>query len=443
MPSIAALSPMDVLRSRYDTLVRAAVPPLRALGGDALTARAIAMAGLAAVLALPALLLASLLLDAPLAVPSAIASGYLAVAHALASDRPHRAAFMSGLVLSALVGWLILYLAESAVPLSRSGLAAAIMAPLFAAAPAFARSLIAPAAVTTDAAPLSRAAALQQIACLDDLAPSEPVLIADAKGCVLAATRAARRRLRLLPDAFEQPILGLFETSDVPEIVDALRRCRGRGEPVKVPLQGVGENNTRATWIFSPLEGGAVSLRLSETPPVPTPPLESPEADDEVVSAGPKHKAAEPPAHFVCNIGEAVAFALRRAQPRAEARGIALACVCDGDLEVGCDRQAGRCIAHLVIDVVLAKCACDAIRVDVRKLKGIVLLQVSADIRSDDAGADAVDSADLAALRALVDGVDGTLVVDRRGCSAVLSVRLPLADVGVASKRTKERAEAA
>ncbi len=446
MPSIAALSPMDALRFSFRTLVFAAVPPLRAPMGDTLAARAMASAGVAAVLGLPILLLASLALDAPLAVPAAIASGYLAISHALASNRPRRAAFISGIVFSGLVGWLIFYLVEGEEPLSRTGLAAALMAPLFSAAPAFARSLIAPrAASVASLIPLSLAAALERVACLEKLAPSEPVLIADHEGCVLAATRTARQRLRLLPDAFEQPVAGLFEPADMTAVADALRRCRTRGEPVEIALKAVGGGgeNARATWIFSPYRGGAVSLRLLDAEGVepPAPKIEA--VGEGAAPTTPTDRVAALPL-FACDIGEAVAFALRRARPRAEAQGIALAAACDRGLDVACDRQHGRRIARLAIDGALAtRRTGGTIRVDARKLKGIVLLRVAVELALDDAAIEARDPIEFATLRALIDGVGGTLVVDRRGESLVLSMRLALANGAMANGRTRDRAEAA
>ncbi len=404
-----------------------------------MAAQALASAGLAAILGLPILLLASLVLGAPLAVPAAIASGYLATAHALASDRPQRAALIAGLVISALVGWLVLYLFESETPFSRTGIAAALMAPLFAAAPAFARSMIAPRATkAATGVSLSRAAALERAACLDRLAPSEPVLIADPEGCVLAATQAARRLLPLLPDAFEQPVIGLFDPTDMPKISDALQRCSARGEPVQVELADGGEGRP-AKWIFSPYEDGAVSLRFMET--VSGQPPASSTDETEPAATALKEISAAPPSP-ASDMGEAVAFALQRVRAQAEAKRIVLASRCDGGLDVACDRQVGRRVAHLAIDAALSRSAGDTIRVDVRKLRGIVLLKVATDIATDRAATD-VDSIELATLRTLVDEAGGTLVVNLGKEGLELSVRLALADVGAASERMRERAKAA
>ncbi len=444
MPSIAGQSPWDALRFNLRTLVLAAVPPLGApasVGGaeatrDALAARAIAAAGLAALVGLPFLMLSSLVLGAPLAVPAAIASGYLAISHALASSQPQRAALISGIVLAALVGWLVLYLFSGAAPLSRSGLAAALMTPLFAAAPALARSFLAPRGIAAaGTAPRSRAAARERVACLDELAPSEAVLIADDEGIVLAATRAARERLRLLPDAFEHPLASLFDPSAMPEVVDAVRRCKAHGAPAELMLEG-----DAAAWTVAPCDGGMVSLRLaSATPAEPhvAPPLPALEAK-RLLAASADATAAT---GGVCDIGEAVVFGLKRMRPQAEANGIALTSEIAPCLRAACHRQIGRRIAHLLIEHAEGAAAGGgAIRVDARRLKGIVLLRIAFDSEKEEAAPG--DPPKLAALRALVEEAGGTLVVDRNSGRQVLSVRLDLADVASTKGRTEERVEA-
>jgi len=429
MPSIAGTSPEGALRFNFRTLVSAAVPSPAAATStrDALTARAMAGAGLAAILGLPLLLLSSLALGAPLAIPAAIASGYLAISHALASNRPRRAALISGFVLAALVGWLILYLAQGEDSLSRTGLTAALMTPLFAAAPALARSVL---GRRGDDASAARAAALQRVACLDELAPTEAVVIADREGAVLAATQAAKKRLRLLPDTFEQPVASAFDPAGMPDVADALRRCRMRGAPVEMVLEDAGEGET-ATWVASPFEDGAVSLRLQATAMR----VAAKAADDR------RRPAAEASMSRACDLGEAVAFALRRARPRAAQMGIGIAVACDDALLAACDQQVGRRVAHLAIESALAASgAGGAIRVDARRLKGIVLLRVMSE-RADDA-VDDDDASELATLRAVVDDAGGTLVVERNAGRATLSVRLALADVATTMERMERRAEA-
>ena len=446
MPSIAGQSQMGALRFNFRSLVLAAVPPLRTSAGraDALAARAIASAGLAAVLGLPVLLLFSIALNAPLAVPAAIASGYLVISHALASNKPRRAAFVSGIVLAALVGWLILYLFAVEEPLSHSSMVAAMMAPLFASAPALARSVMAPRAqprpaVRAPIMPLSRATALERVACLDELAPFEAVVIVDREGSVLAATQAARRRLGLLPDAFEHPITSVFEPAEMPGVADALRRCKEGGESVEVAGIGTGRGRSPETWMASPNEGGAASLRFVSAADVEKPigKSTSTDADAEPVAAEPPRPASD--------IGTAVAFALRQASPRAEAKGIAITVERDGNLVAACDLQIGRRITHLALEAALTVAGADgAIRIDARRLKGIVLLRVTAERSAEDAEAASLDRPfDRTTLQALIEGTGGTLVVDRREDRLVLSVRLDLADVATHTKgQTEDRAEA-
>jgi hypothetical protein len=142
-----------------------------------------------------------------------------------------------------------------------------------------------------------------------------------------------------------------------------------------------------------------------------------------------------------CDLGEAVAFALRRARPRAAQMGIGIAVACDDALLAACDRQVGRRVAHLAIESALAASgAGGAIRVDARRLKGIVLLRVMSE-RADDA-VDDDDASELATLRAVVDDAGGTLIVERNAGRATLSVRLALADVATTMERMEQRAEA-
>ncbi len=445
MPSIAGHAQMGPLRFSFRSLVLAVVPPLRnsAERADALAARAIASAGLAAVLGLPVLLLFSIALSAPLAVPAAIASGYLVISHALASNKPRCAAFVSGIVLAALVGWLVLYLFAVEEPLSHSGMAVAMMTPLFASAPALARSVIAPRALPRPAVrvpvmPLSRATALERAACLDELAPSEAVVIVDREGSVLAATQAARRRLRLLPDAFEHPITSVFEPSEMPGVADALRRCKEHGEPIEIGGIGRARGREPETWIASPSGGGAASLRFVCGADIEKFAEKSTSTDATAALA-----ATEPPRR-ASDIGAAVAFAMRQAGQEVEAKGVEISVEREGDLVAACDLQVGRRIAHLALDAARAGAgAGGTIRIDARRLKGIVLLRVTAERSAEDAEAASLGRPfDRTTLQALIEGAGGTLVVDRREDRLVLSVRLDLADVATTRGETEDRAEA-
>jgi hypothetical protein len=113
--------------------------PQEALPSDGgTTARAFRAAGLAALVTLPFLLLASLASGVPLAGPSVIASGYLCIAFAIASRRSRQAALLTGVVLAGLVAWSLLCFFTEAAPNSWA-VSAALLAPLFAAAPALVR----------------------------------------------------------------------------------------------------------------------------------------------------------------------------------------------------------------------------------------------------------------------------------------------------------------
>jgi hypothetical protein len=132
--------PLDL--SSVLRLDSACAPSLIRPSADDLIARAVGIVGLAALSSLPLLLLASLALDAPLAGPSLIACGYLVVAFLLRTERQGRAAAMNAALLAALVAWSIATILQTEGSITGEGMAVALLAPLFAAAPALARSAI-------------------------------------------------------------------------------------------------------------------------------------------------------------------------------------------------------------------------------------------------------------------------------------------------------------
>ena len=207
-----------------------------------------------------------------------------------------------------------------------------------------------------------------------------------------------------------------------------------RGTPVEVAVEDSGEGGATATWVALPCEDGVVSLRLQA--------LAMRAA--EKMADGRKRPKAEATSRGACDLGEALAFALRRARTRGTARGIKFDVACADAILVACDRQVGRRIAHLAIESALATSgACGTIRVDARRLKGIVLLRVTSERAEDADDEDAEDTSELATLRALVDDADGTLVVEREAGIATLSVRLALADIAATmTEKMEERAEA-
>jgi hypothetical protein len=105
---------------------------------------ALATAGIAALIALPLLMLASLPIGVPLAVPALIACGNLAVASAIAHRRSRTAAALNASVLSGLIVWSIFSPLSVGGAASESGILVASLAPAFAAAPAVMRFLLEP-----------------------------------------------------------------------------------------------------------------------------------------------------------------------------------------------------------------------------------------------------------------------------------------------------------
>ena len=117
--------------------------PRKASGDDGLTAQALAAGGLAALLGLPILLLASVTTEAPLAVPAIIALAYLAAAQALSFGRARLADGWSAAAAGGFVLWTAFYGVLGDAPQSLSGMAAALAVPLFAVAPALAQRFLA------------------------------------------------------------------------------------------------------------------------------------------------------------------------------------------------------------------------------------------------------------------------------------------------------------
>jgi hypothetical protein len=140
-----------------------------------------------------------------------------------------------------------------------------------------------------------------------------------------------------------------------------------------------------------------------------------------------------------CDVAEAVAFALRHAEPKAEARKVLLTSAVDSGIAATCDRQVGRrMIGHLIETALNGSGAGGVVHVFARRLKGVVLLRVATDVGRD--ARDMDERLDVAALRTLVEGVGGTLVVDRESEGLVLSVRLDLAAPAVAKAPMKASA---
>jgi hypothetical protein len=119
---------------------------------DAAAVKALASAGLGGLVGLPFLMLASAFLETPLAGPAAIALGYLASARALAMRRPRRAMGWSLVVAAGLLAWPLVLFAMGDPPATVPELTAVLLAPVFAAAPAFARHVLGGAEAATASA---------------------------------------------------------------------------------------------------------------------------------------------------------------------------------------------------------------------------------------------------------------------------------------------------
>jgi hypothetical protein len=168
-------------------------PHLQGKAVDWVTARSLASVGLTGMLGLPFLILASLVLEVPLAGPAVIALGYIATAEAIAAHQERRATVWTLAVLLGFVGWTLVILLSGEAPLSWPALAAALPAPILAAAPAFARHLI-----LARSAP-AKAVAGERAACLNQPGSKEAVLVPDRNGATLADIPAPRAPAPLSP----------------------------------------------------------------------------------------------------------------------------------------------------------------------------------------------------------------------------------------------------
>lgn len=394
----------------------------RPIEGDDLTARAVAFAGLAALAGLPMLLLASMLFSAPFAVPAAIALGYLATSYALTSHHPRSAAAINMLVLTALVAW-SLSCVLTGQGSARAELAAALLAPAFAAAPAMARFAILP---RQDAA---MRAALSNTACLDQLAPREAVLVVRRDGTLLSATRGARAALRMGDDAGGRDVGRSFGLLDRPKLSGAVARCRP-DETIELTLEGAGgQGGARQTASVSVIEGGAVSIRLGsvrlDTPFAP--------ALSENVRVG----EAEAVTRAACEVGEVVAFAISRCRPTAYAQVAAVTSEIEPDMLADCEPQLCLRIVRLMIDTALPKGGqCARLHFSGRRVKTVALLQLMVTQDGDRAADPSIEGQPraLVALEEAVEMAGGTVMIDGDDEETRISVRLD----AVASPETNE-----
>jgi hypothetical protein len=390
------------------------------LPAELLTARALTSAGLAALALLPVLMLASLALQAPLAGPAAIALGYLAMAHAIALRRPRRAAALSIAVLSGFVAWTLLFFLVGGGPLSWGGLMAVSLAPLFAAAPALARRLGVPKADP------GREATLAHVACLDRFAPSEAVLFLDASGALLAGTHAGLSSLGLSADAIGMDVTRRFQLLDRAMIVAAMERCRSSEEPVDMALR-LGGDGCAGRLIAASLASASprqLAMRIHQIAARET----------EAAPKQPGHDAASPEvtgllADSCCDVGEAIAFALRHAQPKARSKGIRIGCDDQAEVVAAADRRVSRAILSTLLEHAIDCSDPDAsMSVAARASKGATLVRIS--FTADPANAAPMErlrrSLGHTAVPEMVDRMGGSLLVEAESATASVGIRLAL-----------------
>lgn len=404
---------MPTRSSPFD--LAAALRVCGAAGWDAedTTRRAVACSGVIALLGLPFLMLASVALDAPLAAPAAIAVGYLAMSHA-PIFRGNGNAAVNALVPAGLVVWLLAFMI-SQDRLSEAGLAAALMAPFFAAVPAMARVAL---PLRADAA---LSVARERTACLDTLAPHEEVLVVRRDGTLLAATRAAQASLRLSETAIGADVGRCFRLLDKPKLSDAIARCPAGDASMEMSLCGEAFSARDArsyTAKLSSTEGDVISIRLL---PVETH-RDSAAMTEQSALGGAASDDAAIAERAACDVGEALAFVARRSKGALHSSGNELQLSVEDDLFARCEPQTVRRILHLMIDGALAEgAAANTLAISARALKGVVLLRLTC---AKDGERPTAERARLSALADAADAAGGSLVVDDLPEELRLSVRL-------------------
>jgi hypothetical protein len=326
-------------------------------------------------------------------------------------------------VLGALFVWLGIHLAMGGGR-SMAGLAAALLAPLVAAAPAVARLLLAPKAEPANVTHDLRQAALQRLGCLEELVPAEPMLVLDGRGVVLGASLAARRLLHLLPDAIECRVDGVFAADDAELLLSAMERS-ALGEAVEVRLAGHNRADAlKAT--LSRCSDDSVAVRLQACGEERS---RSQEAARQGVQA-----VAEPPLP-ICDIGDALGFAIDRLRGKAEARNIDLSLDLEADAAAFCDIQLGRRMLRGVIESAIDESCSDTdLRISARRQRGVVLIRAAcrrdpaADIGPDTEMSGKSRREGDAALQTLAEAAGGTLVAVRDCAGVTLTLRLPAAE---------------
>jgi hypothetical protein len=417
MASTAIETAGERLTSDLRGLIHAAVPAFgsraarRSGGGDLEVARALASVGLGGLVLLPLLMLASLALESPLAGPAAIALGYLPCARELALARPRRAMMWAAAVLAGLVAWTLApFLIGGGEP-PGPAIGAAFFAPIFAAAPALARHIIAP-----KQAP-EGASARQMAECLDRMAPSEAVLFVSRAGTLSAGTRAGLAALELPSEAADVDVARCFDVMDRPALLDALALCENEDAPVEVTLtrsDNEGDASLIATISTGPQSLRTLRIRPADIAAGEAVPDESRGAGHQ--NAGPARERPGP----ICRIERDLAFAIRSVAATARGNGATLICDIErGLMAVGDDRSCRRMLGLILGPAVRAGKA--QIEVAGRRVKGVVLLRVS--VATSGAG-DIWDTEKAALIAEIADQLGGTALVEHSPERQRVSVRL-------------------
>ena len=433
MARTAMQMPRPVSAVEWGAVARTVMAPLRSGGplgamllrDDDPNARAVACSGLGALFLLPVLMLLSLVLGAPLAVPAAIALGFLVSSYALAKRHRRGAAAVNGAVLTGLVAWSLFALIPGEEP-SPVGLAAALLAPFFAATPAFARFAMAP---RSDAA---ARAAIRNADCLDRLAPNESVLVVRRDATLLAATSRARAALDLMADAVGDDVTRRFGLLDRPGLFGAIARAQPRAAPIALVLQNTPvRGGTAWTAHVAAMESGAVLIRLTGTPIADT------VSRNASLAAGADVALTAPGTEDgpVTDLTEAAAFALRHAEKRARSLRVTLTCDLEAGLAARCEPQLGRRVVWLMLERALA-CARpgDSLHLTGRTLRSVALLRLDLGSHDRDQARDSGARDALTALTQVLDQAGGTAVAETIAGGPRLSVRLQRVDLSSSGK---------
>ena len=128
-----------------------------------------------------------------------------------------------------------------------------------------------------------------------------------------------------------------------------------------------------------------------------------------------------------CDLGEAIAFALRRVEQAIKAKDLCLLRKQSSSLAVACDRRLCRQIVTALLDgVVAASPGTATLGIEARPLKGAVLFRISVEDAEHRPALLETLAAALARtqIHVLVDQASGTMLVDATNRGACVTLRL-------------------